>query len=78
MCDLEAIGVPSIFKFIHKGTALTRMFPTFDLRCEENTTHGNGRLISQVEHLKLQKSGKFPDESTKIKGAHTHSGDGPR
>ncbi len=37
LCDLEPIGSPSIFKFTRKGTNLTRMFPTLDLMCEENT-----------------------------------------
>jgi hypothetical protein len=42
---------------------------------------GNGsgfKRLPQVELLKLQKSGQFPDESAKIKGAQAHSGGGPR
>ena len=35
--DLEGIVVPSIFKVIRKVEVLTRMCPTFDLKCEENT-----------------------------------------
>ena len=36
MCDLEAIGAPSIFKLIRRAAALARTCPTFDLSCEEN------------------------------------------
>ena len=36
-CDLEAIGAPSIYKSKHNAEALTRICPTLDLRCEENT-----------------------------------------
>ncbi len=32
-CDLEAIGVPSIFKLIRKAVALARMLPTLALNC---------------------------------------------
>ena len=32
VCELEAIGAPSIFKVIHKAAALARMLPTLDLR----------------------------------------------
>jgi hypothetical protein len=35
-CDLESIGVPSIFRIIRSDTVKTRMLPTLDLRCEEN------------------------------------------
>jgi hypothetical protein len=38
VCDVEGIGVPSIFKTIHRVTSLTRMFPTLDLGCEEENT----------------------------------------
>jgi hypothetical protein len=33
-CDLEGIGVPSIFKSIRKVVSLTRMFPTLTWRYE--------------------------------------------
>ncbi len=36
VCDLEVIGVSSIFKLIRKDADLSRMLPTFDMRCEEN------------------------------------------
>jgi hypothetical protein len=36
VCDLEAIGAPSIFKLIRKTGSLVRMFPPLDLGCEEN------------------------------------------
>jgi hypothetical protein len=35
------------------------------------TDHGH-ESVAQVELLKLQKSGEFPDESVKIKGAQIH------
>ncbi len=35
MCDLEGIGIPSIFNFIRSVAALARMLPTLDLSCEE-------------------------------------------
>jgi hypothetical protein len=38
VCDLETIGAPSMFKLICKSAALARMWPTFDLNCEENAT----------------------------------------
>jgi hypothetical protein len=38
VCNVEAIGVQSIFKTIRSGSALARMLPTSDLSCEENTT----------------------------------------
>jgi hypothetical protein len=38
VCDLEAVGVPSIFKVIRKAVSLGRMIPTLDLSSEENTT----------------------------------------
>ena len=38
VCDLDVSGASSIFKIIRNVTTLTKMFPTFDLNCEENTT----------------------------------------
>ncbi len=70
MCDLEAIGAPSIFRLIRKGAAFARMFPTLDLSCEENA--GGESLIAQAELLKPQESGQFPDEPAKTKGAKVH------
>ncbi len=37
VCDLETIGVPSIFNVIHSAAVLVRMLPTLDLSCEEKT-----------------------------------------
>ncbi len=34
---LEVIDTPSIFNVIRSCTVLTRMLPTLDLICEENT-----------------------------------------
>ena len=36
MCDLEGIGVSSMFRLIRQDTDLARMCPTFDLSGEEN------------------------------------------
>ena len=36
MCDLEGVGVSSIFRLIRNDETLVKMFPTFDLKCEEN------------------------------------------
>ncbi len=38
MCDLEAIGTPSVFRLINNDAVLKTMFPTIDLSCEENVT----------------------------------------
>ena len=35
MCDLEATGAPSIFRFLRNAAALARMFPTFDQLVQE-------------------------------------------
>ena len=35
VCDLETLGVPSIFNVIHSDVVLSRMLPTLDLRCQE-------------------------------------------
>ena len=35
MCDLETIGTPSTFRIIRIVGALTRMWPTFLLSCED-------------------------------------------
>ena len=37
MCDLDGIGVPSIFNVIRSVSALETMFPILDLICEKNT-----------------------------------------
>ncbi len=36
MCDLEAIGDPSMFNVIRSVAALARMLLTLDLSCQEN------------------------------------------
>ncbi len=33
MCDVEAIGAPSILRVILKSASLAKMLPTFDLSC---------------------------------------------
>ena len=38
VCNLEDIGGPSILRVILNDPTLSRMLPTFDLRCEENAT----------------------------------------
>ena len=45
VCDLEAIGVPSIFQLIRGASVLTRMFPTLDLRCEENVVWRKWKFV---------------------------------
>ena len=35
VCDLEAIGAPSIINVIRSAAALSRMSPNLDLICEE-------------------------------------------
>jgi hypothetical protein len=37
VCDLEGIGVPSIFSVMCSAQTLVRMLPTLDLSCEENS-----------------------------------------
>ena len=68
MCDLDVTGAPSIFKIIRSVVALARIFPILDLICEENAGDGSGTNhgdVAQVELLKLQKIGQFPDETVK-------------
>ena len=45
VCDLEAIGDPSIFNTIRSATTLVRMLPTLDLRCEENVERRKLKLV---------------------------------
>ena len=40
MCDLEAIGLPSIFRTIRNSAALVRMLPTLDLVGRQSTLDG--------------------------------------
>ncbi len=42
--SLEAIGVTSMFRLIHRSEGLVRMCPTFDLRCEENAARWKLKL----------------------------------
>jgi hypothetical protein len=47
-----------------------RIFPTLDLSVEEKPHGRSGRihdLIALTEHLKLQKSGQFPDDPVRMK-----------
>ena len=48
MCDLEAIGAPSIFNVIRSAAALARMFPTVDRSCEENAARRLAELALLV------------------------------
>jgi hypothetical protein len=76
VCDLEVIGVPSIFKTIRSAASLARMLPTLDLNSVRRTRRGgSGRIhwkVGEDELLKLTKSGQFPDEVVKIEGAQIH------
>ena len=45
MCDLEAIGDPSILRVIRNVADFVRILSTFDLRCEENDTHLKWNLL---------------------------------
>jgi hypothetical protein len=40
VCELETIGVPSIFNVIHSAAVLVRMWPTLDLISEERGERG--------------------------------------
>ena len=77
MCDLEAIGAPSIFKLMRSAAALARVCPTSDLSFRRTPRGENGSAgwIVQAELLKLQKRGQFPDEPAKIEGAQIHGVD---
>ena len=65
------IGAPSIVKLIRKAAALARMLATLDLyegerrKSRDGSGTGHGRF-AQAELLKLQKSGRFPDEPERI------------
>ena len=37
-CDLDDKGTPSMLRLTRSVSTLSRMLPTFDLICEENTT----------------------------------------
>ena len=51
MCDVEVIGDPSWLRLIRKVAALVRVFPTFDLICEENV--GAVTLCRRTEVVEL-------------------------
>ena len=42
VCDLEGIGVSSIFRLIRSSAAFSRMCPTLPLSCEENSCGESG------------------------------------
>jgi hypothetical protein len=48
VCDLGAIGAPSIFKVIRKAAAFASRRPTFDLSCEENTARRYWNSVSPL------------------------------
>jgi hypothetical protein len=65
------IGSPFRLRLIRKDTALVRIFPTLDLSKKQKPHGGSGTghwgLFPQVELLKLQENGQFPDETVRIK-----------
>ncbi len=73
MCDLEVVGEPTIFKTktICIVTTLSRMVPTFDLRCEGNTTHEYTGRLRKVKSSRCKKDGQFPEDLVKIEGVQT-------
>jgi hypothetical protein len=72
VCDLEVIGEESIFKIIRSPGALATMLPTLDLRSEENIVEEVEESTGRFRKLSFEKSGQFPDEPVKIKGAQIH------
>jgi hypothetical protein len=64
------IGTPSIFKLIRKVEALTRVLPTFPSTPKRTPRGGSGKVhcwFPEVELLKLERNGQFPDEPVRIK-----------
>jgi hypothetical protein len=63
------IGATSIFKLIRKPGTFVRARPTLLLNCETKAGSGtdHDHHGTEVELLKLQKRGQFPDEPVKIK-----------
>ena len=56
MCDLEAIGVPSIFKTIRSVESLVRLLPTLDLSCESAVlaiTRIKGKILSPASSFSV-------------------------
>ncbi len=63
MCDLEALGVPSIFKLIHrKASALVRMLPTLVLTCEENAARRSETDQTHDSSGQVRESGQGQDK----------------
>ncbi len=63
------IGSPSIFKAIRKAETLARVLPTLLSGGPRTPRGGSGIVhgfVTQVELLKIQKSGRFPDKSVRI------------
>ncbi len=60
MCDLEAIGAPSMLRLIRSAETLARMLPTLLLSCEENAARRKWKLVhvqfALAELLKLQEN----------------------
>ena len=44
VCEIEAIGAPSIFRFIRIAAALARVLPIFDLSCERKAARLNVKI----------------------------------
>ena len=63
MCDVDAIGVPSIFKtvVIRSVPVLTRMSPTLDLICE-NTGRVGGVGVKMMILLQPNTKRRDPGE----------------
>ena len=82
MCDLEAVGVSSILRFIRSVVALAMMLTSLDLSWDPEAPHGENEtcrgLFMQAALLKHQRRGGFADESVKIKFEQAHSGSGQR
>jgi hypothetical protein len=55
----------------------TKMLTTFDLKCEENVTvvELTTVMFHQLNSLKLQRRGQFPDEFVKIEDTQIHCED---
>jgi hypothetical protein len=58
LCDLEVIDTSSRLRLIRKVPTLSRVFPTLDLNCEENTTRWNLGLLVDSEIVLSIRYGK--------------------
>ncbi len=79
MCDRDSVGVSSIFKVIRNDGTLDRMFPTYDLSCEDTTARWKWNqayvyyesrkreVKMQTELLKLQKIVYYESRKRELK-----------